>query len=105
MDKFIIKRSAGDTDQENHSSKFNKVPKRDDKQTAADGTTESKFFGPKPQSASVKTVRKWEKELGVGLDYEVSQTDANQVVQIWCTVCRNHSRDKTSSVRYFFIFC
>ena len=49
----------------------NKMPKTDvSKQT----------FGPKPQTASVKPVRKWEKELDIQLQYEVSQSDESVVI-------------------------
>ena len=73
---------------------WNKMAKLDTKPT----------FGPnvKPQTASIKTVGKWEKELGISLEYETSSTDENIVTQIWCKVCRHHSRDKTSSIRQFY---
>ena len=100
MDKFVIKQKAGNTEDQNNISdnSANKVSKTDTKQTAADAT-DLKLLGLKPQTASVKTVRKWEKEL----DYEISKTDDNLVVQIWCRVSRHHSHDKTSSVRYFLL--
>ena len=54
MDKFVIKRKAGDMEDQNNISNnsANKVPKTDTKQTAADAT-DLKLFGPKPETASV----------------------------------------------------
>ena len=71
MDKFVIKQKAGNMEDQNNISNnsANKVPKTDTKQTAADAT-DLKFFGPKPQTASVSqnSQKMGKKELGVGLD-------------------------------------
>ena len=69
MDKFVIKRKAGDMEDQNNMSNnsANKVPKTDTKQTAADAT-DLKLFGPKPEIASVSqnSQKMGKKELGVG---------------------------------------
>ena len=46
-------------------------------------------------SASLKTVLKWQKELNITLG---QRTEDNNVVEIWCTVCREHAVERTSSV-------
>ena len=94
MYKFLKRKCNNGADQEEKPPE-NKLPKN--QKTDAGKRT----FGPKPQTASMKTVRKWEKELDIQLQYEVSQSDESVVVLIWCKVCKNYSRDKLSSVGYF----
>lgn len=89
MDKFVtVKRKEDDASRDDQMSpQPEKAPKLDIKP----------IFGPKPQTASVKTIKKWEKELAISLEFETS-SDGNLVTKIWCKVCRYHSHDKTSSV-------
>ena len=87
MDKFALKRKSASADDET-SAKTQKV------QTP-------KPEGPKPQTASIKTVKKWERELGIALDFDTG-SDENIVIKIWCNVCRNHSSDKSSSEKNYY---
>lgn len=64
---------------------------------------------PRPASTKllttvVKTVRKWEKELGVDIEFETDAKDDTVVTKVWCKVCKNHSKDKASSVSSTQIF-
>ena len=104
MDKFVIKRKAGDMEDQNNMSNnsANKVPKTDTKQTAADAT-DLKLFGPKPETASVsQNSQKMGKKNWV---WDWIKKSAKRTI-IWLfrygyRVSRHHSHDKTSSVRYF----
>ena len=49
-----------------------------------------------PQTALVKTVRKWEKELEIELGKE--HNDDGVVEKIWCVVCKQFGRDRSSTV-------
>ena len=104
MDKFVIKRKAGDMEDQNNISNnsANKVPKTDTKQTAADAT-DLKLFEPKPETASVsQNSQKMGKKNWV---WDWIKKSAKRMI-IWLfrygyRVSRHHSHDKTSSVRYF----
>ena len=49
-----------------------------------------------PQTALLKTVRKWEKELEIELGKE--HNDDGVVKKIWCVVCKQFGRDRSSTV-------
>ena len=59
VDKFLKRKCINDADQQEKPPK-NKMPKMD---------ASKRTFSHKPQTASAKTVRKWEKELDIQLQY------------------------------------
>ena len=48
-----------------------------------------------PQTASLKTVRKWEKELEIELGEE--HNDDGVVNKIWCVFCKEFGTDRSST--------
>ena len=107
MDKFVIKRKAGDMEDQNNISdnSANKVPKTDTKQTAADAT-DLKLFGPKPKTASVsQNCQKMGKKNWV---WDSIKKSAKRTI-IWLfrygyRVSRHHSHDDLFC-KILFIVC
>lgn len=52
--------------------------------------------------SQLKTVKKWMKELNIDIGYKL-KPDSDIVCEIWCEICRKHSKDKSSSVSNRFI--
>ncbi|KAK6191936.1 hypothetical protein SNE40_003508 [Patella caerulea] len=56
---------------------------------------------PQPQ-ASVKTVKKWMHDMNIDIGYKVKQnydgTNTDIVCEMWCTVCKEYSSDRNSSL-------
>ena len=50
----------------------------------------------KPISASLKTVRKWEKELHTPLGFIKDAESRNTVVEFWCEICRTFAVERSS---------
>ena len=57
-------------------------------------------------TAMIKTVQKWERELNVSIGKRVAD-DGITVTEIWCTLCRDHSKDQSTNVSnmLLLIFC
>ena len=49
-----------------------------------------------PISASLKTVRKWEKELHTPLGFIKDAESRNTVVEFWCEICRTFAVERSS---------
>ena len=52
-------------------------------------------------TCSLKTEKKWMIEVNIDLDYELENQNGKEtdiVCEMWCSVCRVHSSDSTSSV-------
>lgn len=67
------------------------------------GTPSSQYSGLKSGqhikiSTSLKTVKKWEKELNIPIGYELQ--DEITVVKYWCVICREFSKDSQSAVSF-----
>ena len=61
-----------------------------------------------PVTCSLKTVKKWMTELNIYLDYELENQNGKEtdiVCKMWCSVCRVHSSDSTSSVSKIINTC
>ena len=61
-----------------------------------------------PVTCSLKTVKKWMTELNIDLDYELENQNGKEtdiVCKMWCSVCRVHSSDSTSSVSKIINTC
>jgi hypothetical protein len=71
MDKFVVKRSQSDTDASDASSE-NKKTKLSSNSSVG-------------HTASLKTVKKWMKELNIDLTYECEGDSVHKIV---CTTCK-----------------
>ena len=61
-----------------------------------------------PVTCSLKTVKKWMTELNIDLDYELENQNGKEtdiVCEMWCSVCRVHSSDSTSSMSKIINTC
>ena len=55
--------------------------------------------GSRENTAYLKTVLHWKKDLTIDLGYKLSKLDKSEVVEeVWCETCRNFSSDHSSSV-------
>ena len=87
VNKRKVAVSAEDTDRENVPTNNKRQPAEPDNNNNIEQTV----------TASLKTVKKWEKEFQIPIGYEQSRT-GEVVTKIWCEICTKYSTDRSSSV-------
>nr|XP_022291235.1 zinc finger protein 862-like isoform X2 [Crassostrea virginica] len=87
VNKRKVAVSTEDTDRENVPTNNKRQPAEPDNNNNIEQTV----------TASLKTVKKWEKEFQIPIGYEQSRT-GEVVTKIWCEICTKYSTDRSSSL-------